>query len=36
MRSKVMDNVSLEDRIIKIIEENFTNPDFNVNKLVLC
>ena len=28
-----MDNVSLEDRIIKIIEENFTNPDFNVNKL---
>ena len=33
MRSKVMNNVSLEDRIIKIIKENFTNPDFNVNKL---
>ena len=28
-----MNNVSLEDRIIKIIKENFTNPDFNVNKL---
>ncbi len=28
-----MDNVSHEDKILKIIEENFTDPDFNVNKL---
>ena len=28
-----MENVSLKDKILKIIEENYTDPDFNVNRL---